>query len=237
MKYLTLWLEAPLQAWGFDSKFDLRATLDFPTKSGVLGLLLAASGDSGPQEELLARLADSPLLAMAYTPSNSEKEPQLRDYHMVGNGYDEKDKWQSLLIPRKSDGTKAVGGGAKRTYRFYLQNNFFAVVIGLPDDLADKFAAALQAPVFDLYLGRKCCAPTDIIFRGIYESQQLALEQAAIIAEQKKLKPWRHLAEVPPKTPGAFAIYDVPIRFGVHKVYKDRTVCACSSDLGNAKSG
>lgn len=225
MKYLTLWLEAPLQAWGFDSKFDLRATLDFPTKSGVLGLLLAASGDSGPQQELLARLAEAPLLAIAYLPKDISKEPQLRDYHMVGNGYDEKDKWQSLLIPRKADGTKAVGGGAKRTYRFYLQNHFFAVVLGLPDDLAEKFASALQAPVFDLYLGRKCCVPTDIIFRGLHYSQSQALEQTDQIAEEKSLKAWRRLAEVPMETPGAFAISDVPIRFGIHKVYRDRTVC------------
>ena len=225
MKYLTLWLEAPLQAWGFDSKFDLRATLDFPTKSGVLGLLLAASGDSGPQQELLARLAEAPLLAIAYLPKDISKEPQLRDYHMVGNGYDEKDKWQSLLIPRKADGTKAVGGGAKRTYRFYLQNHFFAVVLGLPDDLAEKFASALQAPVFDLYLGRKCCVPTDIIFRGLHDSHSQALEQADQIAEEKSLKAWRRLAEVPMETPGAFAISDVPIRFGIHKVYRDRTVC------------
>lgn len=237
MKYLTLWLEAPLQAWGYDSKFDLRATFEFPTKSGVLGLLMAASGDSGAQEELLARLADSSLLAIAYLPNNTEKESQLRDYHMVGNGYDEKDQWQSLLIPRKSDGTKAVGGGAKRTYRFYLQNHFFAVVIGLPDDLAEKFAAALQKPVFDLFLGRKCCVPSDIIFRGIYDTQQLALAKAASIAEQKKLKYRCHLAEVSPETPGAFAIYDVPIRFGVHKVYRDRTVCVFSSDLEHEKHG
>lgn len=226
MKYMTLWLEAPLQAWGFDSKFDLRATLDFPTKSGILGLLLAASGDSGPQEDLLAQLAEAPLLAIAYRPKDmNQATPQLRDYHMVGNGYDEKNKWQSLLIPRKADGTKAVGGGAKRTYRFYLQNHFFAVTLGLPDNLAEKFAKALQAPVFDLYLGRKCCPPTDIIFRGLHDSQSQALEQADQIAEQKNLKPWRRLVETPAQTPGAFAIFDVPVRFGNHKVYRDRTVC------------
>lgn len=229
MKYLTLWLEAPLQAWGFDSKFDLRATFEFPTKSGVIGLLLAASGDSGPQEALLARLGDSPLLVVAFVPEDGESEPQLRDYHMVGNGYDEKNKWQSQLIPRKLDGTKAVGGGAKRTYRFFLQNSFFAVIVGLPDDLADKFAAALQAPVFDLYLGRKCCVPTDIIFRGSFESHDLAWKNAMTIGDQKKLKAWRHLVEVPMETPDAFAIYDVPLRFGIHKLYRDRTVTVTSS--------
>jgi len=38
-RYLLLWLQAPLQSWGYDSKFGRRDTLNFPTKSGVLGLL------------------------------------------------------------------------------------------------------------------------------------------------------------------------------------------------------
>ncbi|MCR6650496.1 MAG: type I-E CRISPR-associated protein Cas5/CasD [Cellvibrionaceae bacterium] len=42
--YLLLWLEAPLQSWGHDSKFGRRDSLDFPTKSGVLGLLCCALG-------------------------------------------------------------------------------------------------------------------------------------------------------------------------------------------------
>ena len=42
--YLLLWLEAPLQSWGADSKFGRRDTLNFPTKSGVTGLLLCALG-------------------------------------------------------------------------------------------------------------------------------------------------------------------------------------------------
>ncbi len=39
MSTLLLWLEAPLQSWGADSRFGRRATLPFPTRSGVLGLV------------------------------------------------------------------------------------------------------------------------------------------------------------------------------------------------------
>ena len=49
--YLLLWLEAPLQAWGHDSKFGRRDSLDFPTKSGVLGLLCCARGAAGEQSD------------------------------------------------------------------------------------------------------------------------------------------------------------------------------------------
>ena len=54
--YLLLWLEAPLQAWGHDSKFGRRDSLDFPTKSGVLGLLCCARGARGLQTEWLAAI-------------------------------------------------------------------------------------------------------------------------------------------------------------------------------------
>ena len=56
-KYLLLWLEAPLQSWGADSKFNRRDTVKFPTKSGITGLLLSALGASGEQTELLSKLA------------------------------------------------------------------------------------------------------------------------------------------------------------------------------------
>lgn len=45
--YLLLWLQGPLQAWGHDSRFGRRDTLDFPTKSGVLGLVCCALGAGG----------------------------------------------------------------------------------------------------------------------------------------------------------------------------------------------
>ena len=56
-RYLLLWFQAPLQSWGHDSKFGRRDTLNFPTKSGVLGLLCSALGAGGEQSELLAEFA------------------------------------------------------------------------------------------------------------------------------------------------------------------------------------
>ena len=89
--YLLLWLEAPLQAWGHDSKFGRRDSLDFPTKSGVLGLLCCALGAGGKQTEWLALWADNDLVVEAYVRQGKEslpvmREPLLRDFHMVGSG-------------------------------------------------------------------------------------------------------------------------------------------------------
>ena len=119
--YLLLWLEAPLQAWGHDSKFGRRDSLDFPTKSGVLGLLCCARGARGLQTEWLAAWADLDMHTVAYVPRNAQGQPLprlplLRDFQMVGSGYDDQDPWQTQLIPKKSDGGKAVGGGKCRHF-------------------------------------------------------------------------------------------------------------------------
>ncbi len=238
MKYLFLWLQGMLQSWGASSRFDLRQTLQYPTKSGIYGMLLAASGDSGEQTELLARMAECPLEVISFESSNGI----LTDYHMVGNGYDDKDKWQVLNIPKKSDGGKAVGGGAKRTYREYLQDRTFAAILGLPDDLAEKFTVALQNPVYDIYLGRKCCVPETMVFQGCFEAKIEALEALKakirewnddLTANRAKEQRWKDqylrpqwsIQEDPDgKTPGAQLLNDVPVRFGQHKLYADRWV-------------
>ena len=232
MKHLLLWLEGSLQSWGADSRFDFRQTLNFPTQSGVYGLLLAASGDFGSQEDLLARMAGAPLTVITFQSGT----PRLTDFHMAGNGYNEKDKWESLHIPRKNDGTKAVGGGAKRTYREYLQDRCFAVILGLPDDLADKFAAALQNPVADLYLGRKCCVPSEMIFQGLFESEEaasVALDNLIVQKNERQLnerfqlkKQYTYRTVKPGEEPPADALLlnDVPVRYGNNRLYRDRWV-------------
>ena len=60
MQYLALMLDAPLQSWGFASRFQRRTTGSHPTKSGVVGLLCAALGlakGSDEEREWLPRLA------------------------------------------------------------------------------------------------------------------------------------------------------------------------------------
>lgn len=226
--YLLLWLEAPLQAWGHDSRFGRRDSLDFPTKSGVLGLLCCAMGAAGEQTEWLAEWADRDMQVTAYVPTGRQGEPLprlplLRDFHMVGSGYDDKDPWASLLIPKTSEGKKAVGGGTKMTYRYYLQDMAYAVVLQGPESKLAMLADALQNPVWDLYLGRKTCVPTEFIGQGVYPDLQQAMARASMMAEEKARHPvfqvlqGEHEGEV-------LTLNDVPLQFGEHKLYRDRRV-------------
>ncbi len=216
MRYLVLYLAGPLQSWGADSRFDLRETLPYPTKSGIFGMLLAASGDSGPQVELLAQMAENTVMTVYCFRNNG----RLHDFHMVGNGYNKDDKWESLNIPLKENRNK----GTKLTRRYYLQDAAFCVLIQMPDDLAEKFSAALQNPVYDLYLGRKCCIPSAMIFQGNMATESEALEKIRSLAETYQLKAAMRISELPEKEPGCRLLNDVPVEFGLHRRYRDRWV-------------
>ena len=235
-KYLLLWLEAPMQSWGADSKFGRRDSLSFPTKSGVAGLLLCALGASGPQTELLKELSTLKQTVVSYARQQKDKnsilnkvdrEALLRDFHMVGAGYDLADPWQAMLEPHKSDGSSrnSDGGGTKMTYRYYLQDAKFAVVMEVPAFRSVEFAEALQHPIYDLYLGRKNCVPTDFVFRGIFENQEIALQNAEMIAHEKGLLIEDFsVVDGEDKDGDSMTLNDVPVQFGEVKRYRDRRV-------------
>lgn len=229
--YLLLWLEAPLQAWGYDSKFGRRFSLDFPTKSGVLGLLCCALGAGGEQKDWLARWSARNMTVQAYVRADKQGKPisrlpLLEDFQMVGSGYQDKDPWQSLLIPKTSEGKKAVGGGTKLTYRYYLQDMAFAVVLQGPAQELEELKNALQQPVWDIYLGRKNCAPTEFVFQGIYSCLSMAYAAAQKFAQNKEspralsfsVLEGEHLEGE------QLTLNDVPVQFGTDKKYRDRKV-------------
>ncbi|MFZ4504382.1 MAG: type I-E CRISPR-associated protein Cas5/CasD [Methylovulum sp.] len=233
-RYLLLWLQAPLQSWGHDSKFGRRDTLNFPTRSGVMGLLCCALGAGGEQKELLAEFLPLKQTVISFVRSKNERktarEPLLRDFHMVGSKYDDRDPWQTLLIPKTAEGKKAVGGGTKITYRYYLQDAFFAVILEVPNDKAELLTQALQQPVWDLCLGRKSCVPTDFVFRGVFESQPDAMATALDIAKEKTLfEDFRVLEGGEHDGDEILTLNDVPVCFGERKVYRDRRVTLINS--------
>ena len=44
MNVLLIRLKGPMQSWGSRSRFNLRSTEPYPTKSGVIGMIAAALG-------------------------------------------------------------------------------------------------------------------------------------------------------------------------------------------------
>ncbi len=227
MRTLLLWLEAPLQSWGADSRYGRRDTLPFPTRSGILGLLCCAMGRGGEQREWLEAMRPCAQTVLTF-PRRGRKglelQPLLRDFHMVGSGYDDSDPWQSMLVPKTSEGKKPVGAGTKLTHRYYLQDMAFACILELPDEFEEEVRAGLEAPVWPICLGRKSCVPTELVFRGFFDSAEEAEARAFEIAEEHGRTASRKIVEGFDPDGEALTLNDVPLCFGIRKKYADRVV-------------
>ncbi|MFI3247025.1 MAG: type I-E CRISPR-associated protein Cas5/CasD [Ferrimonas sp.] len=225
-RYLLLWLEGPLQSWGHDARFGVRETLHFPTRSGVLGLLCCARGVAGTEQQWLQQMAPMLMEVQAFLPNTSMalSPPILRDFQMVGSGYNAADPWQSLLIPKTELGKKAVGGGTKMTYRDYLQDHAFAVALEIPVKQEEMLIAALQQPIWDLYLGRKNCVPTELIYQGVYPTLNQAWQCAHQLAKQKQRALSYVVREGQHEGGEILTLNDVPLQFGEQKRYQERQV-------------
>jgi CRISPR system Cascade subunit CasD len=194
-------------------------------------------GAGGKEIELLKEFSDLQQTVISFvrakkTPDGLvgyRREITLRAFHMVGGGYDCKNPWEGLMIPKTIDGKGASGSsgsGTKMTYRYYLQDAAFAVIFEIPSSKADMIRDSLINPVWDLCLGRKSCVPTDFIYRGIYDHDEEAIQKAMSIAEEKnRVEDFRVLEGVSAGSGGeVLTLNDVPVQFGPEKQYRDRQV-------------
>lgn len=240
MMTLLLWLEAPLQSWGYDSRYNRRDTLTFPTRSGILGLLCCAMGRGGEQKKWLETMRPygQTILSFPRCYKNSVKiQPLLRDFHMVGSAYDKNDTWQDMLIPKKSDGGRPVGSGAILTHRYYIQDMAFACLLEIPDDLAGEIRIGLETPVWQIYLGRKNCIPTAPVYRGFWDSEKEAEDEAMKLAKEfgRRLSTKILHGEHHDEDGEVIILNDVPLSFGLYKRYTDRKVTIIDMQKDNGE--
>lgn len=130
MTTLLLKLQAPMQAWGDDSRFTTRQTRSVPTKSGVLGLLAAAQGRR--RTDPLKDLAE-----LAFGVRVDQPGELLRDFQTAID-------WRT-------------GDAQPLSTRYYLADAAFLAAVEGPTPLIDALESALRTPGFPLYLGRRSC--------------------------------------------------------------------------------
>ncbi|MEU7831273.1 MULTISPECIES: type I-E CRISPR-associated protein Cas5/CasD [unclassified Nonomuraea] len=133
MSVLLMQLAGPLQSWGSTSRFARRSTEAAPTKSGVIGLLAAASGHERSDD-----LSD--MAALRFGVRVDQPGTLLRDFHTAHHF--------------------ETGEAAPVSERFYLADAVFVAAVEGDDQLIDKLHQALRAPVFLPYLGRRSCPPS-----------------------------------------------------------------------------
>lgn len=201
MKSLLLRLEGPLQAWATQSKLAIRDTDREPSKSGVLGLLAAALGLDRQDEAGLARLRALRLAVRVDRPGTL-----LRDFHTAGAG-------------RFRGSNRYYVSGLSNcvpTDRFYLQDACFTVALSGEDSLVAELGAAVRAPRWPLFLGRRACPPSTPPFLGIVEgSAAEVIRDAFLLPPEARRNPERQLRLVVEVTlkEGGDPRQDVPLSF------------------------
>jgi CRISPR system Cascade subunit CasD len=131
-----------MQSWGTRSRFIHRDTESEPTKSGVLGLVAAALGK--PRGEDLSDLAAMSMAVRIDAPGHPEVD------------------YQTTLNVIRADGSK--NDMAVQSWRHYLADARFTVALGGELWLCEVIAAALRAPVWPLFLGRKGYVPGEPVW-------------------------------------------------------------------------
>ena len=156
MPTLLLRLNAPLQSWGTSSKFDVRDTDYYPSKSGVIGMVAAAMGyDRNVDKEELEELKGLNFgvrIDNRGTILNDYQVTEIKEYEF-GKDRSEMKKYNSNISNRR-----------------YLSDATF--LVGLESEnrkLIEKIFNAVRNPKFALFLGRRSCPPSFPLVLGVKE--------------------------------------------------------------------
>jgi CRISPR system Cascade subunit CasD len=227
---LFLRLAGPMQSWGTSSRFQLRRTDTYPSKSGVLGMVLCAMGvprEDSPRE--LERL--TPLMMGVRVDRSGTLD---WDYHTagakIGIWQADRKKLKRTASTEKYKRTKSTGDyETLLSRRQYLYDASFLVALYGSANEVSSCVTSLENPVWPIFLGRKCCVPAEPVFVGAGNFQTVTDALASL--------PWQPridaidrndgnatrtldtFIEHPPGLPppdGARLVYDVPRAFGFH---------------------
>ena len=188
MSTLLLRFAGPLQAWGADSRFDVRRTNREPTKSGVIGLIASALGlrRDAPLDELNR---------LRFGVRVDREGVLLRDLHTV-----RKDKNTSYM-----------------TTRYYLSDAVFLVGLYSDDEtLMQRLEHAVRNPAHPLFLGRRSCPPEGRVCLGLRQMPlEEALKSEPSLIPPKPFKPGEpQRARIVLDDPrGTARLNDLPVSF------------------------
>ncbi|MCC3768637.1 type I-E CRISPR-associated protein Cas5/CasD [Streptomyces sp. UNOC14_S4] len=154
----------PLQSWGEHSAFNDRDTVAHPTRSGLIGLIASALGI--PRDQAVGGTGDrdEPTLFerlghLRFTVRHDRPGTRVRDYHTIGGGLP-----AHRTVPTAKGGRRGAGQTTIISHRHYLADAVFTIAVTAPEapdptELTTVCAAALAAPRWPLYLGRRSCPP------------------------------------------------------------------------------
>lgn len=165
---LLLRLEGPLQSWGVRSRWDVRDSGTEPTKSGIIGLLGCALGY--PMRDSRLQILDRSLrfgVRVEHAGAMLTDYQTITDFLPTAAG-----EWKGRGDKRSKSLDSLRDGDAQPATiispRTYLEDAAFLVALEAREESDSKVlwecAAAVQRPMWPLFLGRKSCIPTRPIF-------------------------------------------------------------------------
>ncbi len=144
---LILRLAGPLQDWSTDSRFEHRRAENFPTKSGIIGMIANAMGRK--RDDDISNLQKIKISVRIDQPGVF-----LEDFQ-ISKPQEKKDPFVSR--------------------RWYLSDAVFLCAIECEDQsLLKKIEAAIKNPKRPLYLGRRSCPPDFPLLYGRYDTDALS---------------------------------------------------------------
>ena len=200
--YLALTLDAPLQAWGFGSRFQRRTTGLHPTKSGVIGLICAAMGvgkGSDAERDTLPQLSALKMTSIVMPRYTIRR---IDDFHTV-------------LNTRRASGK--MNDDPVVTRRQYLVDACFGIILNGDRVLLEPIASALQNPVWGVWLGRKSCIPARPLFVALCDRQEdawRAILRALDADVALPIESFTRVEDVDDFAAGTDSYNDQPVSFG-----------------------
>ncbi|ENA2702896.1 type I-E CRISPR-associated protein Cas5/CasD [Salmonella enterica] len=150
-QYLVFQLHGPMASWGVDAPGEVRHSHELPSRSALLGLLAAALGIRRDEEERLNAFNRHYQFLLCA----SGNPRWARDYHTVQMP---KEVRKARYFSRREELQDPELLSALISRRDYYTDAWWMIAVSAMPDAPYTLAqlqAALQHPVFPLYLGRK----------------------------------------------------------------------------------
>lgn len=207
---LALLLDGPMQSWGHASRFERRTTALHPTRSAVFGLIAAALGIDKHDASEVGKLAR--FGAVRFTVITLPRRTRWKGDLMMQRLED----YHTVTGIRRASG-KVDREATMQTYRHYLLDARFGVLLEGPAELLEEIAAALRNPKWGVWLGRKCCVPASPVLVALKPDQSQAwseLLRRVGYDGTETMDQFDRVMEVAAGDAGADVIEDTPVAFG-----------------------
>ncbi|HOH80707.1 MAG TPA: type I-E CRISPR-associated protein Cas5/CasD [Methanoregulaceae archaeon] len=214
--FLILKLHGPMQAWGEHTFEGHRPSANFPTRSGLLGLLGACLGIRRNDRERLQALADSIGLAVRVDvrevmqsdgTTRQVRLVKIMDYHTVKDA-------RKDYVGLKSHETI-------QTWREYLLDAEFTVAIWNRQNagiLLDELENAVRHPCYTPYLGRRSCPISRPLFQMRHKASG-ALEALRAVSPHGGTIYSEEISDVRMKRVRDVPLINQPRQFAARNIY------------------